>query len=224
MTQGISYDVDIAAPMDNTGSMSWIIEAVKANALRFYPDLQESLTAKGKKVDQLRMKIIGFRDIEVDGAGAIVESPFFLLPQEQDAFAEFVRGLTATGGGDEAESGLEALSLAINSEWCDGAKKRRHVIVVWTDAPAKPLRAVPLPAAIEDRVPKDFNALTDLWDSGQGAMTRNSQRLILFAPDGPGWSDISTAWENVIHHPSRAGEGLSDVDYKTIIESIANSV
>ena len=42
--------------------------------------------------------------------------------------------------------------------------------------------------------------------------------------DGPGWSDISAVWENVVHHPSQAGGGLSEVDYGTIIDSIGNSV
>ena len=55
-------------------------------------------------------------------------------------------------------------------------------------------------------------------------MGANSKRLIIFAPDGPGWTDISGVWENVVHHPSKAGEGLSEVDYGTIIDSIANSV
>ena len=67
--------------------------------------------------------------------------------------------------------------------------------------------------------------LPQLWliehDMRHGA---SSKRLIVFAPDGPGWTDISGVWENVIHHPSKAGEGLSEVDYGTIIDSIANSV
>ena len=55
-------------------------------------------------------------------------------------------------------------------------------------------------------------------------MGSSSKRLILFAPDGPGWSDISAVWENVVHNPSTAGGGLSEVDYGTIIDSIGNSV
>jgi hypothetical protein len=73
-------------------------------------------------------------------------------------------------------------------------------------------------------VPADFSALTDLWEDAQGPLGGSSKRLILFAPDGPGWSDISANWENVVHHPSQAGAGLSDVDYGTIVDSIGNSV
>ena len=82
----------------------------------------------------------------------------------------------------------------------------------------------PAPAPYGDKIPKDFSALTDLWENEQGVMGASSKRLIVFAPDGPGWTDISGVWENVVHHPSKAGEGLSDVDYSTIIDSIANSV
>src|SRR4029077_16452046 len=74
------------------------------------------------------------------------------------------------------------------------------------------------------RVPADFSALTDVWEDEQGPMGSSSKRLILFAPDGPGWSDISAVWENVVHNPSQAGGGLSEGDYGTIIDSIGNSV
>jgi hypothetical protein len=63
-----------------------------------------------------------------------------------------------------------------------------------------------------------------VWEDPQGPLSSSSKRLIVFAPDGPGWSDISAVWENVVHHPSQAGSGLSDIDYGTIIDSIGNSV
>jgi hypothetical protein len=152
------------------------------------------------------------------------ESPFFALPAERGGFSEFVNGLIAEGGGDAPESGLEAVALAVNSPWTTSGDRRRQVIVVWTDQPAQPLGSVELPADLSSRVPRDFSALTDLWENEQGPMGSSSKRLILFAPDGPGWSDISGVWENVVHHPSQAGGGLSEVDYGTIVDSIGNSV
>jgi len=95
---------------------------------------------------------------------------------------------------------------------------------VWTDDPAHPLNPTVVPAELRDRVPTDFSALTDLWEDNQGRLGASSKRLVLFAPDGPGWSDISGVWENVVHNPSQAGGGLSDVDYGTIVDSIGNSV
>ena len=222
--RGLSYAVDIVFCIDVTGSMTPIIDAVKANALRFYDDVQTNLTAKGKNVDELRVRVVAFRDFAADGEAALQESPFFRLPAEQSAFSDFVNGLLAEGGGDAPESGLEAVALAVNSQWTTRGDRRRQVIVVWTDQPASPLEPAVVPAELRARVPADFSALTDLWEDTQGPLGASSKRLILFAPDGPGWSDISAVWENVVHHPSQAGGGLSDVDYGTIVDSIGNSV
>jgi hypothetical protein len=222
--RGLSYAVDIVFCIDVTGSMTPILDAVKANALRFYDDVQANLTAKGKNVDELRVRVVAFRDVVADGEAALQESPFFRLPAEQRGFSDFVNGLLPEGGGDAPESGLEAVALAVNSPWTTRGDRRRQVIVVWTDQPAHPLEPTVVPAELGKRVPADFSALTDLWEDAQGPVGASSKRLILFAPDGPGWSDISGVWENVVHHPSRAGAGLSDVDYRTIVDSIGNSV
>jgi hypothetical protein len=223
-SRGLSYAVDIVFCIDVTGSMTPIIDQVKANALGFYDDVQSNLVEKGKNVAQLRVRVIAFRDFAADGSAALEESPFFTLPEERGGFSEFVNGLIAQGGGDAPESGLEAVALAINSPWTTTGDRRRQVVVVWTDQPAHPLDASALPADLSSRVPADFSALTDLWEDEQGPMGSSAKRLILFAPDGPGWSDISSVWENVVHHPSQAGGGLSEVDYGTIIDSIGNSV
>lgn len=222
--RGLTYAVDIVFCIDVTGSMTPIIDQVKANALRLYDDVQTNLTEKGKNVDQLRVRVLAFRDFAADGASALQESPFYELPAERAGFSDFVNGLVAEGGGDAPESGLEAVALAIGSPWTSGGDRRRQVIVVWTDQPAQPLDPSVLPPDLTSRVPADFSALTDLWENEQGTMGSSSKRLILFAPDGPGWSDVSGVWENVVHHPSQAGGGLSDVDYGTIVDSIGNSV
>ncbi len=222
--RGLSYAVDIVFCVDVTGSMTPILDAVKANALRFYEDVQTNLTDKGKNVDQLRVRVLAFRDFSADPDSALTESGFFPLPEEQVAFSRFVSELTAEGGGDAPESGLEALALAINSPWTTRGDRRRQVIVVWTDQPAHPLNFAVLPPDLAGSVPKNFSALTDLWEDPQGPVGGSTKRLILFAPDGAGWSDISANWENVVHHPSQAGAGLSDVDYGTIVDSIGNSV
>jgi len=219
----LSYAVDVVFCIDVTGSMTPILDTVKANALRFFEDVQSNLTAKGKNVDELRVRVIAFRDLTTD-EGALQESSFFRLPAEQEIFGAFIENLVPEGGGDAPESGLEAVALAINSPWTSHGDRRRQVIVVWTDAPAHPLNLAVPPPGLESAVPKNFSDLTDLWEDPQGPVGASSKRLILFAPDGPGWSDVSAAWENVVHHPSQAGEGLSDVDYGTIIDSIGNSV
>ena len=85
--RGLSYAVDIVFCIDVTGSMTPILDAVKANALGFYDDVQTNLTAKGKNVAQLRVRVVAFRDFVADGDAALEESPFFTLPDERNAFS-----------------------------------------------------------------------------------------------------------------------------------------
>ncbi len=97
------------------------------------------MAKKGKAISQLRLKVIAFRDFGDDASNAVEETGFLHLPSQARDFEDFVRGIDATGGGDIPESGLEALALAINSPWETGLDRRRHVIVMFTDAPAHPL-------------------------------------------------------------------------------------
>ncbi|MDR1499086.1 MAG: VWA domain-containing protein [Rickettsiales bacterium] len=221
MTQGLRYNVDIVFCIDVTGSMHGILETVKTNALRFYPDLQKALSEKDKNVDSLRIRVIAFRDFEADGSSALEQLDFVKIPEDESKFGTFINGLRPDGGGDEPENGLEAVALAIKSDWDNGGDRQRHIIVVWSDASTHPLDK---PSSCKPSgMPANFNELTDWWE-GQSYMSRTAKRLILFTPDSSAWTDIATHWESVIHVPSRAGEGLADVDYKTILSTIVNSI
>lgn len=225
MTQGLTYHVDIVLCIDITGSMTPIIERVKDRAINFYQDVDRNLKAEGKHVDQLRVRVIGFRDFGEPSSQPIEESPFYVLPDEQDQFASFVKSLRADAGGDEAESGLEAFALALRSKWTTTGDKRRQVIVMWTDAPAHPLGTHIPPDQFRSQVPSSLDELFDLWESDQGGLVNTlAKRLVLFAPDAEGWSEIGEKWENVIHHPSRGGEGLGEHDYSQIMGFIAGSI
>ena len=96
VAKGLSYAVDIVFCIDVTGSMTPILDAVKANALRFYDDVQANLTEKGKNVDELRVRIIAFRDFAADPESALQESSFFLPPGRAHDFQR-VRGRPGPG-------------------------------------------------------------------------------------------------------------------------------
>ena len=220
----VTYSVDLVLCIDATGSMGTSIERVKDHALKFYDDLQGALAEKKKAVDALRLRIIAFRDYAVDGDQSMVMSDFFSLPDEKDGLARFVKGIDAMGGGDEPEHGLEALAYAIRSPWTAEGTKRRQVIVVWTDASSHPLGIHRTHKNYPGDIPADFDALTDLWDGQTSPMQGAAKRLVLFAPDAASWTDISTYWEQAVHFPSHAGAGLSDIDYGSILDTIANSI
>jgi von Willebrand factor type A domain len=225
MPQGFTYAVDIVLVIDATGSMTSIIERVKAGAVRFHDELSKVMAEKDKQVDELRIRVVTFRDYYDDDSDALIASDFIALPEQQAELERFVAGIRATGGGDEPETGLEALAEAMRSPWTRSGSKRRHVIVVWTDASNHPLEknAGAKPPRYPADMPADFDALTDMWE-GQDVMDANAKRLVLFTPDAYAWSDISVHWESTLHFPSQAGAGLSDMDYGTILENIANSI
>jgi len=225
MNQGFTYAVDLVLVIDATGSMSSIIERVKSGALTFHEELGKIMAEKDKHVDELRVRVVVFRDFYARDEDALVASDFFALPDQQEEYARFVNGIRATGGGDEPESSLEALVTAMRSDWTTSGTKRRHVIVVWTDASGHPLEknAGAKPSNYPPDMPADFDELTDLWE-GQDAINAVSKRLVIFAPDAYAWTDIANHWEQTVHYASNAGAGLSEVDDRTILESIVNSV
>jgi hypothetical protein len=232
----MDYKVDIVMCIDITGSMQDCIDTVKERALKFWPDLQEALKAASKNVTDVRVKVIGFRDFDADEANALEVSRYFNLSDQgcsdPEEYKTFVSNLVADGGGDEPENSLEALSLAIQSDWVQSGEKRRHVIVMFTDASAHKLeeanRSNPY---YPENMPESFNALTDLWvapSSGQGGGTvklkKAAKRLIIFGPQMYPWPEIYENWDQVVYHPSKAGKGLDDVSYEDIINAIVGSV
>lgn len=225
MSQQLRYTVDIVLCIDATGSMGPVIETVKSNALRFYQDLSSHMSLKGKAIDHLRVKVIVFRDFFADGNFAFSQSPFYSLPSANSEFSNFINGIYADGGGDEPESGLEALAVAIKSTWNTTGDKKRQVIVVWTDTSAHKLEkgANSYLSNYPSNIPKNFSDLTVAWNH-EGLISQTGRRLLLYTPALYPWKEISDYWENTIHFPSQAGLGLSDVEYDTIIDTIAGSL
>lgn len=224
----LQYAVDIVLCVDATGSMFPVLDNVKASALQFHDRLNDVMAKKGKAISQLRLKVIAFRDFGDDASDAIQQTGFLHLPEQARDFEEFVRGIDASGGGDIPESGLEALALAINSPWERGLDRRRHVIVMFTDAPAHPLGKHASVPSYPAGVPRSLDELFEQWGyarSQTAVMEQSAKRLVLFAPDQAPWSDpIAEEWDLTLHFASKAGQGLEEFEMDEIIETIANSL
>ncbi|MER5206251.1 vWA domain-containing protein [Streptomyces sp. NPDC002825] len=225
----LQYAVDIALCIDATGSMYPVLDTVKSSALQFHQRLDDVMAKKGKSISQLRLKVIAFRDFGDDPSNAIEETDFLHLPAQAREFEQFVAAIDATGGGDIPESGLEALALAINSPWETGLDRRRHVIVMFTDAPAHALGTVGADAHTYPRhIPRSLDDLFEQWGyarSQTSVMEQSAKRLVLFAPEEAPWSDpIAEEWDLTLHFASKAGEGLEEFEMDEIIETIANSL
>lgn len=219
------YNVDLVICIDATGSMDPILDEVKRTAMSFYHLFQEGMEASGKNVTQLRVKVIAFRDYEID-AQPMVQSRFFVLPEEEVQLQAFVDGIEASGGGDEPECALEALATALNSDWVTTGAKRRHAVLLFTDASAHPLAE----RAGCPGYPRDLpRTLPDLgaWWSGTtqkfySKFQPKNGRLVAFVPHKEPWISLQT-WNN--YWPSFTENcGLEGLNIQEAINLLVSSV
>jgi hypothetical protein len=240
MQHGSSYHVDVVFCIDATQSMAPRFSRVKEHVNVFASQIQAYERQRGKYIDALRVRVIAFRDYKDRTTVPIQQSAFFSLPAEADAFRSYVASIHASGGITGApKSGLEALTIAMQSAWTTGGDRRRHIIVLWTDGEAHPLEktnrslrvrsrtfADQIAVAqqqIHDTFPKDFASLTELWTNEQ-IRSRMAKQLVLFAPDATPWTEITTHWDNVVHMPTKAGEGMADEEFSTILDVMFSSI
>jgi hypothetical protein len=195
---------------------------------KFPHDVRDALAKQYKIVNTLRVRVVAFRDLGND-ADALSASEFFVVEPSTDLarFESFVNGLSASGGGDEPESALEALGVAQASAWTHEGDRQRHIIVMFTDASAHKLedRVGEVPGAFRDQVPASIDELTDRWDGNQSVQIKDkARRMVIFGPDAYPWNVIVDSWENTVWLPSQAGKGLEDVEYETILNTFVTAI
>lgn len=232
--------VDVVFVIDVTGSMQPCIDTVKEMVAGLYDQMVTKLQEFDKELKQFRAKVIAFRDYYWDGKYAMEESDFFYLPKEVEAFREFVDKLEAKGGGDVPENALEALALAMKSDWVeevDNRTSRRHVVMLFTDAPAHPLEkdADAKPALYPTDMFKSYGELMDAWNgTGQGTcldeeikgkMDPRARRLVLFVPDDEVWNDMRERFANTqaTPIPVKADKGAREISQELILNLLCRS-
>lgn len=238
----IKTDVDIVLVIDCTGSMAPLLDKVKETALSFHDQVRDALGKKSRRVRRMRVKVIAYRDYYCDWADPehppMCISDFFELPDESEAFAEFVNSLEASGGEDEPESALEALHHAFNSEWLvdPAIWKRRQVIVLFTDAPAHrlddPRRYISaehngeypeegMPTTLEELEAEYCSP--DVFPAEANGMSVYGHCLLLFAPDDVyPWNKIQT-WVTTNCESMDPENGLENIDMEVVIDLISGS-
>jgi hypothetical protein len=230
----MTYNVDLVFCIDATGSMDNLIDTVKNNAFNFYGDLIKTMQEKDKVIQQVRVRVIAFRDYLADGEEAMMMSDFFNLPEQAGDFKECLSYIQANGGGDIPEDSLEAIAYAIKSEWNTSGIKKRHVVVLWTDAPAHPIGYGKASPEYPENMAQSFDELTKWWGDMQhgGFMDQHAKRMIMFAPEFDDeksktpsvWRKISREWDQAILSPVDLEKGLINVGYETILHEISNTI
>lgn len=206
-----AYDIDVVFCLDMTGNVQGISQ-VSNGLCDFYDRFVERFEADGCELGSIRAKFVLFRDYLYDDE-PMVESMFFDLGTEMDEALAFANGFYPGGGGDLCENSLEALSIAMDSEWRDKKRHYRKIIVLVTDS-------TPLPLCDERRVgspmypmgmPESFDALREKWDS-----LGRQKRLFLFAPYDAEWQSMCE-WDNVFMSPVKNNSNCCDVDFMPMI-------
>jgi len=191
---------DVVFCIDSTGSMAPCIDGVKEHV----QNLVEGFTSNQEIVLDWRVRLIEYRDLNQDEE--IVPYPFTTDIEE---FRKQVQGLTATGGGPEPESTLDAIFVALKSEWREPCNK---CVVVFTDAPCHDELH---PSTVESGQARDIEEVKNqIW--------ANKARVFLYAPDFQAYRELATV-PRVLYEPV-AATGLAGVDFAKLLEMLGKTI
>lgn len=215
--EDVDCDIDIVMCIDNTSSMNGVADMVKKNAVGFCDDLTCYCATHHRNIISSRIRVISFGDLQEK---AIEVSPLFDISSQKAQFHNFVSGIVPDGGGDGPENSLEALALAMQTEWRSSSKRLRHIIVLYTDAPAHDLSDhVGQPKFYPANMPKSLKGLKSLWND----MNKDARKMVLFAPDCFPWEDIDD-WDDVSRPADDLSSILSGTGYERVFEVICKSL
>ena len=118
-----------------------------------------------------------------------------------------------------AENSLEALALAMKSDWVKTEGIRRHVIILATDGPAKPLGECKDCPGYPAGMPASYDELVALWDG----MEERQKRLLIFAPDVSPYSEMIDL-RQTFHCPVSRYCGCREVDVEIVMDLLRNTI
>lgn len=192
---------DVVICIDCTASMTPCIDGVKEHVQKLVEGFQAS---EQIKLDW-RVRLLEYRDLNINEP--IQEYPF---TSDIETFRGQVAALTATGGGDEPESTLDAIFRALKSEW---RKPCNKCIVVFTDASCHPQMH---PSTIESGQASDVDEVIN-------QIYASRARLFLFAPKFEIYEALATA-DRVEYEVISSKQGLADVDFGKLLATLGKTV
>lgn len=134
----ISRSADIVLVIDTTKSMRPIIKKLQQVG-SWRSALKRQSNCRIEEYQNCRFKVIWFRDFHFSNQNVYGESEFFDIINGESEFIDYLNKLENGGKAGNVSSGLEALYIAMNSDFNKKADKVRHIIVLITDKPAHPL-------------------------------------------------------------------------------------
>ena len=197
---------DIVFCIDGTGSMVPCIDGVKTNVSTFAERLQSD-----GRVD-FRLRSIVYRDLQA--MGEPIEAMAFCEPGDHLSFKRQVSAIVADGGGPEPESTLDAIFVAINSDWRRPCHK---AILVFTDAPCY--------TEMHKSTVKSFGLRDGSIHRIIDALTAKRIQLFIAAPDFGAYQTIDAQAPNCRYEVAGVGgSGLAEFNFKEVMDVFGRSI
>ena len=174
--------LDIVFCVDLSARMNSVLEKIKEQVHWIVMKSVEEQEEDGLDICSLRVKLIGFRDYEKDEVPMIV-SPFYSLPDQTDEYENMLQSFCAEGG-VEGVNALEALALAIQSDWNNCGDVQYKVIWMFSGGSVFELgKRADSPAYPADMT-KDIGDMSSKWSG-----VRWPRRMTVFSPERTEWKD-----------------------------------
>lgn len=214
LQESIPTNIDLVYCIDATERMKDSIEQIKNSLLFLHEGIARSLFYEyNRTVQKLRIKVIVFRDLNHDNDKAIEESKFFQLPDETDEYEKYIDKIEACEGEGESYSALEALHIAINSNWVRQNvtdDTRRHIIILITETSLHALDD----AKYWKNASKNLNELFEEWNR----MDEFAKRLIIITSNLEPWIEINDMFSPCLLPVEGLNDEFTDQMFKFIAE------
>lgn len=211
-------NIDMVFCIDCSAGMDDHLDTVREKVKSFYMEYIMYFTERGSCIQSCRCKVIGFRNYETDGQDAMFQSRWFDISEVEDTaeFDTFLSSLRGWGGGDERNSGLEALYCAMTTDWDTRNSRDRQIIVLFSNTDAVPLctcRDQPdYPASSVDM--QEFLGVWHCKKDGHFNLNERAKRLVMIAPGKSIYEyDLLRNMNRSFFSPFRDDTGFSAINW-----------
>lgn len=213
------FNIDLVLCIEASKAMIDIADDVKLNIKKFLQYYRDELLDVWPKCSFfIRVKFILFKDYGCCPE-AMIESEFMNFLEDEGKIYDYIDNIEFKGGYGYCNA-LEALVLALKSNWTTGGRRRRHITLVYSKSKVHPLGIKKGISSYPAGMPSNLEQLIEWWnfspkffDSTLGHMSA----IIAFTPAEYPWVELENLWRYWPAY-SPASVGLNDVDIQCAVD------
>lgn len=220
-----AWKMDFVICVEATKAMTDIADEVKLVIKKIINDIPESCEDIGIRVAKLRVKFILFRDYGCCPE-AMIESDFMDIIDETEKVFNYIDNIEFKGGYGYCNA-LEAVALALKSNWTTGHNKVRRAVMMFSRSSVHPLglksRTSSYPADMPADVPQLITWLHGNEQITTGIFLPRTSVFVAFVPDIEPWRSLQASNIYYMHYVSYAGVGVEDIDIRSATDLMVNN-